>query len=157
VEAFKASGNPDITRTHEFASPDASGTVAYGFAVLESGVRFSYREVSWPEKKESAALLAANKWGAEWDLPGLEQMCADMDTDWKELSGFSQDELDMLANGPGIGEWSAKDQAEAQERVASVAPATHESISLAVPLADLQAVRDALKGLLRKFPEVTMK
>jgi hypothetical protein len=157
VEAFKTSGNPAITRTHELSEPDASGTVAYGFAELESGVRFSYREVSWSESKESAALLAANKWSAEWDLEGLGQICSDMDAEWKELSGFTQDEIDMLANGPGIGDWPSEDQAKAQERVANVASATHESISLSVPLADLQAVKDALKTLLKKFPEVAMK
>jgi hypothetical protein len=104
VEAFKASGNPDITRTHELASPDASGTVAYGFAVLESGVRFSYREVSWSESKESAALLAANRWGAEWSWEGVSEIVKELDGLGSDMSltGFTLDELEPLLQA----EWS---------------------------------------------------
>lgn len=98
VEAFKASGDPAITRTHQLESPDASGTVAYGFAELESGVRFSYREVRWPKEKESAALLAANKWGAEWDAQALPEMLsslADAGFDMA-ITGFEESELASL-------------------------------------------------------------
>jgi hypothetical protein len=125
VEAFKASGNPDITRTHELASPDASGTVAYGFAVLESGVRFSYREVSWPESKESAALLAANKWGAEWDFDSLPDMLTDLKADDFDMSvvGFSDHELKhLLAQSDEAG--------SAEERVASVSASKSGEVSV---------------------------
>ena len=157
VEAFKAGGDPTITRTHPLESPDASGTVAYGFAELGSGVRFSYREVRWPKEKEAAALLAANKWGAEWDLTGLEQVCAGMHPEWQELSGFTKDELDMLSQGVAVPGWSDDKQSEAEARVQSVAEATHESIVLSVPLGDLHAVHAALKKVLTEFPSVKVK
>lgn len=98
MEAFKASGDPAITRTHQLESPDASGTVAYGFAELVSGVRFSYREVRWPKEKEAAALLAANKWGAEWDFNLLPDILSDLKADEFDLSvvGFSDHELKHL-------------------------------------------------------------
>ncbi|CAB4162349.1 hypothetical protein UFOVP783_36 [uncultured Caudovirales phage] len=98
VEAFKAGGDPTITRTHQLESPDASGTVAYGFAELVSGVRFSYREVRWPKEKEAAALLAANKWGAEWDAQALPEMLsslADAGLDMA-ITGFNELELASL-------------------------------------------------------------
>lgn len=60
------------------AKPDAAGTVAYGHVVLSSGVRFAYREVSWTEPKEKAAMIAANRWSAEWDFPALNEMLAEL-------------------------------------------------------------------------------
>lgn len=58
--------------------PDASGTVAYGHVLLSSGVRFAYREVSWKETKEKAAMIAANRWSAEWDFPALNEMLSEL-------------------------------------------------------------------------------
>lgn len=98
VEAFKEGGDHAITRTHQLESPDASGTVAYGFAELASGVRFSYREVRWPKEKEDAALLAANKWGAEWDAQALPEMLSSLaDTGFDmAITGFEESELASL-------------------------------------------------------------
>lgn len=74
----------NVTKLYE--SPTKRGTVASGFLSFK-GERFSYREVDWPELKEKAANLAANKGGGEWDL--------DMVGEWmRELDGSDFD-LDL--------------------------------------------------------------
>lgn len=105
VAEFKADGAAaKLCVTDRRATPDASGSVAYGYVEMSNGVRFAYREVRWDKAKEAAANLAANKWGAEWDLPAV----ADMLTEAQqggfdlELTGFDLPEVDaLLSNHDG--------------------------------------------------------
>jgi DNA modification methylase len=79
------------------AATDATGTVAIGYIETPHG-RFSYREVDWPEKKEKAANIAANKMGGDWDDDLIAQLLAELyqgglDMD---LVGFDQAELNAI-------------------------------------------------------------
>ncbi len=73
-------------------SPDELGTVAKGFIKTPFG-DWVYREVDWPEKKEKAANIAANRHGGEFDFPMLDGILSDLDDMDLELTGFSEDEL----------------------------------------------------------------
>jgi hypothetical protein len=58
--------------------PDPQGTIAWGY-VMHEGTRFQYREVDWPEEKELAANLAANKHGGDWHYPKLTEIILKLD------------------------------------------------------------------------------
>lgn len=62
-----------------------------------NGERYLYREVDWPESKEKAAMIAANKHGGDWDNNLLAQLLVDVEKfgDLK-LTGFTQEELTEL-------------------------------------------------------------
>lgn len=62
---------------------NSSGTVAVGY-ISHQGERFSYREVDWPEDKEMAAMIAANKNAGEWDT-------AELTSQLKHLASFDVD------------------------------------------------------------------
>jgi len=70
----------------------------------------SYREVDWPEEKEKAANIAANKHSGEWESGLLSDLLADLndlpDFDM-ELTGF--DEIELKDFGIGIGETELPD------------------------------------------------
>lgn len=76
---------------------DQTGTVAIGYIETPRGL-LTYREVDWPEKREKAANLAANKHGGEWDIPMLKEQLLELDTGELnlELTGFGQGELKDL-------------------------------------------------------------
>ncbi len=71
---------------------DNLGTVAQGFIKTPFG-DWIYREVDWPEKKEKAAMVAANRHGGEFDTPMLDEILADLDDIDSELLGFSEEDL----------------------------------------------------------------
>ncbi|HBJ75252.1 MAG TPA: hypothetical protein DDY86_07055 [Syntrophaceae bacterium] len=76
---------------------DAIGTVSLGEIETPFGV-WSYREVDWPDHKEKAANIAANKHGGGWDNDKLAQLLeeikvSDIDLD---LTGFDACETDQL-------------------------------------------------------------
>lgn len=76
---------------------DKTGTVAVGHIETPEG-RWSYREVDWPESKEKAANIAANKHGGDWDDDLLTQLLSELyqgglDMD---LVGFDAAELEEL-------------------------------------------------------------
>lgn len=76
-----------------YEKPDPTGTVALGYVIVE-GARFAYREVDWPETKERAANLAANRWHAEWDEDQLAEVLRSLEgTPEIELTGFAHEEL----------------------------------------------------------------
>lgn len=92
-------GEWDVVIDHEYDEATIVGTVALGYVLnLQTGERFSYREVEWDLDKEKAANIAANKHGGFFDLPKLREWV--MDLDHKnvdlELTGFTHDELDKL-------------------------------------------------------------
>ncbi len=76
---------------------DATGTTATGFIETPTG-RFSYREVDWPEAKEKAANISANKSGGYFDLALLKPILIELaDTPINiELTGFAPEELKNL-------------------------------------------------------------
>lgn len=80
-----------------FKNPTKTGTVAEGYIEFE-GERFIYREVSWDETKEKAAIIAANKAAGEFELGVLGELFREIDDlgfdldltmfDGTERSGF---------------------------------------------------------------------
>lgn len=84
---------------------DRVGTVAIGYLDTPSG-RWQYREVDWPQKKELAANLAANKHGGSWDKPKLENILIELDDgDFDlELTGFDSGDLKTSVDFDGGGE-----------------------------------------------------
>lgn len=74
-----------------------AGTVASGWIETPWG-RLHYREVSWGERKEKAANIAANKHGGDWDIPRLKEMLVELDDGAFDLrlTGFSDRELQSL-------------------------------------------------------------
>jgi len=86
---------------------------------VADGNRFAYREVDWPEDKEKAANLAANKWSAEWDWEGTSLLLQELNGGFDlALTGFKQHELDALL----AAEWKppAVEQPEPQSHHKSV-------------------------------------
>ena len=82
---------------HAEPMQDSTGTVAAGHIETPWG-RWTYREVEWPEEKEKAANIAANKHGGEWDQPKLEIVIDELkqiDFDI-ELTGFDFDDESLL-------------------------------------------------------------
>lgn len=73
--------------------PDATGQVAAGYIETPWG-RLAYREVDWPERKEKAANLAANKHRGDFDMTAVKAILAELD-DGRfdlDLTGFLPDE-----------------------------------------------------------------
>lgn len=98
VDVFKENGTAAKVIVQErFPTPDATGTVAFGHVEIH-GTRFSYREVDWPETKETAANIAANQHGGEFDdraLTELLKQLKDSDQDLT-LTGFDEKMLAAL-------------------------------------------------------------
>jgi len=85
---------------------DATGTVASGHVESPWGT-WSYREVEWPEKKERAANIAANKHGGGWDFKLLTEQLMEMDDGSfdMDLVGFTEEELrKLIGEKPETGE-----------------------------------------------------
>lgn len=95
TDQFAADPAATVTVTERLAEPDATGTLAYGY-VTSMGTRWAYRLVDWPEAKEAAANLAANQWGAEWDMAGVRSMLASLDGTDLALTGFDAAEVERL-------------------------------------------------------------
>jgi DNA modification methylase len=82
----------------QIAKPNAQGTIACGYVQADNGERITYREVDWPEAKEKAAMLAANKHSGQWNEDALAQLLAELETEGfdRELTGFDDKELAKL-------------------------------------------------------------
>lgn len=105
VAEFKNDKDATIQITESLEAPLLDGTVAHGYILLGSGVRFAFREVEWPKDKEDAAMLAANRWGAEWDWEGVSvilQELKGLEFEDFDLTGFDASELNPLLGA----EWS---------------------------------------------------
>lgn len=82
-----------IEITTKYDNPSPTGTVALGYAII-AGERYAYRQVRWDEKKETEALLAANKHSGDWDEDILGLIKIDFpDLDW-EIAGFDMPKMD---------------------------------------------------------------
>jgi ParB-like chromosome segregation protein Spo0J len=96
-QRVKILGNLPVEITRRFPKPTGRGTVAEG-VVIYNGERFVYREVRWTEQQERAAMIAANKHGGDWDLPGLSEILMELDSEGYDLplTGFSAKELEKM-------------------------------------------------------------
>lgn len=88
-------GDAKIKIEKEWESPTPSGTVAMGYVEV-NGEDHPYREVDWPEEKEIAGNLAANKHGGEFDLPKLAPLLLKLDEVNYDLpkTGFTLTEIE---------------------------------------------------------------
>lgn len=95
-----------------YDKPTPQGTLAVGY-VEYLGERHPYRQVDWPEEKESAGLIAANKGAGEWDLPKLQEFVIELDSSNfdLDLTMFDKEELKDLF-GKDFGGDKAKDAIE---------------------------------------------
>jgi len=95
------------------AQKDDTGTVARGYIETPAG-KWDYREVDWPEDKEKAANLAANKHGGYFDFDGVQDILGELsDLNFDiEITGFDRCEMDTFtgevfdgggSGGPGMG------------------------------------------------------
>jgi DNA modification methylase len=91
-------GTSPIVILERFAKPNTQGTIACGYVQADNGERITYREVDWPEAKEKAAMLAANKHSGKWDEDALAQILAELETEGfdRELTGFEHKEIAQL-------------------------------------------------------------
>lgn len=69
--------NALITVSVKHSKPTKTGTVAEGYIQIGTD-RHTYREVYWPEVKEKAANIAANKGAGVWDMPKLNEWLKDI-------------------------------------------------------------------------------
>ncbi len=81
---------------------DPRGTVALGYVVTPWG-SFSYREVNWPEDKEIAANISANKARSDWNTEALAPLLLHIDQGAFDLSlvGFTEKDLKQIVDIPG--------------------------------------------------------
>jgi len=92
TDLFPASAT--ITKK-DLNEPTRTGTVAEGY-ITSDGERFKYREVDWTKEIETAAMIAANKHGGEWDKEILKLNFANLKNIDLELTGFDAKELKEL-------------------------------------------------------------
>ena len=97
VEAFKQDTGARVSITERLAAADKTGTVALGY-VETNGTRFGYREVEWDVTKETAANIAANQHGGEFDLAALKTLVDELKAAGTDmtLTGLGKKELDDL-------------------------------------------------------------
>lgn len=104
VAEFKSDPDAKVTITDRLRRPDRCGTVAYGY-VSANGTRYGYREVDWDAARATAANLAANKHGGDFDLPMvaeiLEELAKEEGVDL-ELTGFNADEIAKLVSDVAV-------------------------------------------------------
>lgn len=102
-QAFVHAGSDQVNIAQRFDQPTPVGTVALGYVIL-NGEQFSYREVDWPEAKEKAANIAANRIQGDWDLERLaeiDQWLIENDPDMLAKTGQSNDDIQrLLGNEP---------------------------------------------------------
>lgn len=98
VDEFIQDADAKLVITERLKAQDGTGTKAYGYVTLSNGTRFAYREVHWNTAKEAAANLAANQWGAEWDITLLKEFLPEIEAGGFTFDtlGFGEGELDML-------------------------------------------------------------
>lgn len=87
----------EIEIEKQYHEPTRTGTVAEGYVSVD-GERYSFRKVRWPEEREKAANIAANKHGGEWELPILSEWLLELDAMNMDmdLTGFDSLELENM-------------------------------------------------------------
>ena len=79
VSVFQRDKAAKVITTERLEDPDRWGTTAHGYVQLSDGSRFSYREVAWDEQRETAAMLAANAHGGEFDRENVNILLSELD------------------------------------------------------------------------------
>jgi len=100
------SPSDEITLVEESETPNAQGTLAWGF-ISHNGEKFKYREVDWDETTHTAAALMANQSGGDWDWQKLTPMMSALDAEGGledlELTGFNATEWEnFLGKDPKV-------------------------------------------------------
>jgi len=91
--------NAEITIIETYKEATKQGTTALGYALID-GEKYSYREVFWDEDRHTAAAIAANKAGGDWDMFVLKDLVLELDSlniD-TELTGFDHIEIENIVN-----------------------------------------------------------
>lgn len=122
-----------IIVTNYYEPATKNGTTAVGYVVIGKE-RFAYREVDWPEAKERAANIAANKGAGDWDndqlaewMQELEQSNFDLD-----LTMFDEEERANFINSKRDVEFQASDEPSIKkEGKKSVCPNCGEAFTVA--------------------------
>ena len=76
---------------------DDQGTVATGYIQTPWG-RLNYREVDWPEKKEIAACIRANRSAGEFDFGKVQDLLVTLDDGAFDISltGFESVDIEKM-------------------------------------------------------------
>lgn len=113
-------GDAEVIITETYATPTEKGTTKIGY-VLYQGERHPYRQVRWSAETETAAIIAANQQGGEFDLPLLADRFSELDAlniDM-DLTGFTKSEIeDICAPFRGMPDGETKTPAEARASLA---------------------------------------
>lgn len=117
TEGFRAHGDLEkvVQITTRFPEPNKVGTTALGYISMD-GEYFAYREVDWPEDKEIAANIAANRISGEWDMELLaewDQWLLENNPDLLESTGQTKGEVARLL---GLEE-KASDEGDENDRM----------------------------------------
>lgn len=94
-------GEKQIVITQRGTEPDEVGTVALGYVVYKNR-QFAYRVVDWPEDREIAANIAANRIQGDWDnilLAENDQWLLDNNPELLAKTGQRDDEIARLLGG----------------------------------------------------------
>jgi hypothetical protein len=79
IKIFKRDKQAKVVVTDKLDPPDKWGTAAWGYVQLADGNTFAYREVAWGEQRETAAMLAANAHGGEFDQENVNILLLELD------------------------------------------------------------------------------
>ncbi len=94
VRSLLEKGGGMVQVVERLAEPNEVGTVARGYIVSnQNGELFAYREVSWPEIKEKAANIAANRIQGQFESDPLSKLTA-------EIKSIDEDLLKLTGQGP---------------------------------------------------------
>lgn len=97
-------GEKNIVITQRFDQPNAFGTIAVGYLTYK-GEFFSYREVQWPEPRELAANIAANRIQGQFDVDLLAEVTNEIkqaDESLLALTGQTEKEIENLLKNAGV-------------------------------------------------------
>lgn len=96
IKAFSEDGEAKVVILTRLKTPDAVGTVAYGY-VQTNGTRYGYREVEWDATKEKGAMLAANKFAGEFVLEQVKELVEELQAENFDITMTGFDESEILA------------------------------------------------------------
>jgi hypothetical protein len=100
TKVFAADKGARVIITDKLPTPDKWGTVALGYVLLSDGNRFSYRQVDWEPTRETAAMLAANRHGGEFDESQVNVLLSELDEAGFDLrlTGFGEASMTRSSN-----------------------------------------------------------
>lgn len=123
----------------KYEAPTPTGTVAEGFVEVD-GEKIKYREVDWDKEKETAAMLAANRHGGDWDQELLR--VALMDIKDYETAGFELHDISNL--GLDLKPYVPAEPEISDEQYVAQTPQTTERIDTSNPYAKVEEKMDVI-------------